>query len=133
MSNRFVYASVALLVLIIIGMLVGSFRLIIYPYLVLVGILLFIGLAKKIKVNKKIIWIPTIVTFLFLLLQGWLDLATLSSPIGGENLIFGFTISTAIYYLGIWTLCASFSLIYVWTFSQPQVEQSSINTNSLDL
>jgi hypothetical protein len=133
MSNRFVYASVALLVLIIIGMLVGSFRLIIYPYLVLVGILLFIGLAKKIKVNKKIIWIPTLVTFLFLLLQGWLDLTTLSSPIGGENLIFGFTISTAIYYLGIWTLCASFSLIYVWAFSQPQVEQSSINTNSLDL
>jgi hypothetical protein len=133
MSNRFVYSSVALLVLIIIGMLVGSFRLIIYPYLVLVGILLFIGLAKKIKVNKKIIWIPTIVTFLFLLLQGWLDLATLRSPIGGENLIFGFTISTAIYYLGIWTLCASFSLIYVWTFSQPQVEQSSLITNSLDL
>ncbi|PAE33765.1 hypothetical protein [Bacillus sp. 7884-1] len=133
MSNRFVYASTALLVLIIIGMLVGSFRLIIYPYIVLVGILLLIGLAKKIIVNKKIIWIPTIVTFLFLLLQGWLDIATLHSPIGGGNLILGFTISTAIYYVGIWTLCASFSLIYVWTFSKPEVKKSSINTNSLDI
>jgi hypothetical protein len=133
MSNKSVYAFAALLVLIIIGMLTGSFRLIIYPYIFIIGLLLLSGLAKKVKVNKKIIWIPTVVTCLFLLLHTWLDVATLHSPTGGVNLIFGFTLSTAIYYFGIWILCASFSLLYVWTFNKPEVTQSAIETNTLDV
>jgi hypothetical protein len=133
MSNKSVYAFAALLVLIIIGMLIGSFRLVIYPYMFVIGILLFSGLAKKVKVNKKIIWIPTIVTFLFLLLQTWLDIATLHSPTGGVNLILGLTVSSAIYYFGLWTLCASFSLLYVWTFNKPEVAQSAVDTNTLEI
>lgn len=133
MSNKSAYAFATLLLLVIIGLLIGSFRLVIYPYMVIVGLLLMGGLAKKLNVNKKIIWIPTVVTTLFLLLQIWLDLVTLHSPIGNGTLIFGITPSTAIYYLGIWLICASFSLIYAWTFNRPEEKQSAINTNTLDI
>jgi hypothetical protein len=133
MSNRSIFVFAALLVLIIIGMLAGSFRLIIYPYMLIIGLLLLIGLAKKIKVNKKIVWVPTIITLLFLLLQGWLDNATLQTPTGGVKLIFGFTVTNAIYYLGIWTLCACFSLIYAWVFNQREGTEAAVNSNTLDV
>lgn len=133
MSNKSVYAFAVLLLLVIIGMLTGSFRLVIYPYMLIVGLLLLGGLTKKLNVNKKLIWIPTVITVLFLLLQLCLDLVTLHSPIGNGKLIFGITTSTAIYYLGIWLVCASISLIYSRTFNLPEEKQSVIETNSLDV
>lgn len=133
MSNKSVYAFVFLLVLIIIGMLTGSFRFIIYPYMFIIGLLLISGLGKTLKVNKKMYWIPTSVTILFLLLMSWLDRATLQSTIGEGKLILGFTVSTAIYYLGIWTLCACISLLYAWTFNQQGGKQSNVDANTLDL
>ena len=89
MFNKSVYAFAALLLIVIIGMLTASFRLVIYPYMLIVGLLLFSGLAKKRNVNKNLIWIPTVITLLFLMLQLCLDLVTLHSPIGNGKLIFG--------------------------------------------
>jgi hypothetical protein len=114
-------------------MLAGSFRFIIYPYMFMIGLLLFSGISKKIKVNKSLLWIPVVVTILLLVFQIWLDQATLQSPAGGERLLFGFSISNAIYYLGIWVLCALFSLIFAWTFDKPEEKHSVSDTNTLDM
>jgi hypothetical protein len=133
MSNRAIYAVGTLLAFITIGMLLGSFRLIIYPYICILGLLFISGIGQSMKMNKKIRRFPLILTVLFLILFIGLDYVTLDSPIGDGDLFFGLSSSSAIYYLGIWILCLIVSMIYAWAFKQQDSKYYAVNSKSMDM
>jgi hypothetical protein len=98
-------------------MITGSWRIILYPYLIVIGISVLFGMLKSVKSNPRRIWVPLSVSIIYLILYGWLDIMTIDIPTGGSNLIFGLTPSMALYLLGIWPFAVLVCLLYAWTNS----------------
>lgn len=116
-SDKLIYLLLFLVSLIFIGAMTGSWRIILYPYLIIVGIAVLFGIWKSVHRNPRKIWIPIAVSILYLFLYGWLDIMTLVKPTGGDGYIFGLTPSMALYLLLIWPLANIMCLLYAWTFS----------------
>lgn len=117
-SNRLMYALLGLVILIIIGMLTASWRVILYPYLFVIGISILLGLTKTIQTKRHLIWVPFGVTALYLVLYVWLDVISLKSPTGGTGYVLGMVPTTAIFLLGIWPTAILVSLLYAWIFPE---------------
>lgn len=116
-SDKVIYTLFVLVTLTLIGMFVGSWRVILYPYLIVIGIAILLGLMKTIKQNPKMIVVPIVVSAVYLVLYIWLDIMTLNLPTGGVKYVFGLTPSMALYLLGIWPLANIICLLYAWTFT----------------
>lgn len=116
-SDKMIYTVLLLVSATLIGMFTGSWRIILYPYLVVIGIAILAGLVKSVKSNPRNIWIPASVSLVFIMLYGWLDIITIDSPTGGTSYILGLTPSMAVYLLGIWPLTNLICLMYAWTFT----------------
>ncbi|KAA0965210.1 hypothetical protein FQ087_02550 [Sporosarcina sp. ANT_H38] len=116
-SDKIIYTFLLLVSVTLIGMLTGSWRIILYPYLVVIGIAILAGLVKNVKRNPRKIWIPASVSLAYIILYSWLDMITIDSPTGGTSYILGLTPSMAIYLLGIWPLANLICLLYAWTFT----------------
>lgn len=116
-TDKLVYTLLFLVSLILIGIVIGSWRIVLYSYLIVIGMAVLFGMLKSVKNNPRKIWIPVSVSVIYLILYGWLDVMTLDLPTGGNNYIFGLTPSIALYVLGIWPLAILMCLIYAWTFS----------------
>lgn len=116
-SDKLIYTLLILVSLSLLGMLTASWRLILYSYLIVIGLAIFTGISKSVKENPRKIWIPILVSGAYLLLYAWLDILTMNSPTGGSASIFGLTPSLALYVLGIWPLANIICLLYAWTFS----------------
>ncbi len=120
-TNRLIYALLSMIVLVILGMLTASWRVILYPYLFVIGISVLIGLISLIQSNRKFIWLPIGLVGLYLLLFIWLDVVSWGSPTGGGdsvNYVLGLVPSTAIFFLGIWPVSVLAPLLYAWTFTK---------------
>lgn len=115
-SDKLIYLLLILISLTFIGTVTGSWRLILYPYLIVIGIAILFGVLKNVKKQPYKIWIPIVVSVIYLVLYGWLDIMTIDSPTGGESYIFGLTPSMALYLLLIWPLANIICLLYAWTF-----------------
>lgn len=109
-------ALLVLMVVMLIGMLTGSWRAVLYPYLVVIGLCLAVGLVKAICRWKHLIALPVAVPVLYLALFVVLDVLTVKEPTGGSGTVFGLVPSTALYLLGIWPLALVLTLLYAWTF-----------------
>jgi len=123
-SDKIIYTILLLVSVTLIGMLTGSWRIILYPYLVVIGIAILAGLVKNVEKNPRKIWIPASVSLAYIILYSWLDVSTIDSPTGGTSYILGLTPSMAIYLLGIWPLANLVCLLYAWTFTY---EESVLN------
>lgn len=115
-TDKLIYSLLVFTGIMIVGMFLASWRLILYAYLIMIGISILFGLLRHVKVNRSFMWIPIGTSIAYLTLYVWLDLITLGSPNGGEGLILGMTPATALYFLGIWPLSVLVSLLYAWTF-----------------
>lgn len=116
-TDKLIYLLLVLVGLTFIGTLTGSWHLILYPYLIVIGIAVLFGIMKNVKQSPNKIWIPVIVSAVYLILYIWLDMLTQNSPTGGEGYIFGLTPSMALYILLIWPIANIMCLLYAWTFS----------------
>jgi len=123
LSNRLIYAMLGLLVLVIIGMLVGSWRIVLYPFLLIVGISISFGLTRALRSNQGVLLIPVGVVALLLALYGSLDLMSVADP-AGEGMVFGFAPTTALYFFGITPVILLVGLAFALTFSRdaPELE-----------
>ncbi|BCJ86113.1 hypothetical protein [Effusibacillus dendaii] len=116
-ADKWIYAFTGLVILILIGMLTGAWRIILYPYLFIIGIGVLLGLWQQLKRKPQLIWVPVSITVLYLILYVWLDVLSLHSPTGGSTLVFGMVPTTALFFLGIWPIAILVSLLYGLTFS----------------
>lgn len=115
--DKLMYTLLFLVSLILIGMITGSWRIILYPYLIVIGISVLFGMLKSVKSNPRRIWVPVSVSIIYLILYGWLDIMTNDLPTGGINYLFGLTPSMALYILGIWPFAVLVCFLYAWTYS----------------
>lgn len=132
--DQVIYVLLGLVIVMLIGMVTGSWRFVLYPFLLVIGLAIFMGLIKDIERNPRKIWIPVSVSVIYFILYIAHDLITLNSPTGGTGFVFGLTPAMALYFFGIWPLAVLVCLLYVITFSiQPkqkkdhQTEKTKIN------
>jgi hypothetical protein len=114
--DKLIYTLLFLVSLTLIGMITASWRIILYPYLIVIGIAILLGMLKNVKKNPRKIWIPISVSAIYIILYAWLDIMTIGSPTGGDTYILGLTPSMALYVLGIWPFANVICLLYAWTF-----------------
>lgn len=118
--DKLIYTLLSLVTIIFIGTITGSWRFILYPYLIVIGIAILFGILKNVKQNPRKMWIPVSVVIVYIILYAWLDIMTIDTPTGGSKYIFGLTPSMALYILGIWPLANLICLLYAWTFSKEE-------------
>lgn len=119
--DQAIYVLLGLVIVMLIGMVTGSWRAVLYPFLLVIGLAIFMGLIKDIERNPRKIWIPVSVSVIYFILYIAHDLITLNSPTGGTGFVFGLTPAMALYFFGIWPLAVLVCLLYVITFSiQPK-------------
>lgn len=116
-ADKIIYALLVLVSLTLVGMLMGSWRVILYPYLIVIGLSIFIGLLKNIQTNRKLILIPILVSTIYFLLYIGLDFVMFSDMVSETNYIFGLTPGIALYLLLIWPLANIICLLYAVTFT----------------
>ncbi|KOP78554.1 hypothetical protein AMS59_11985 [Lysinibacillus sp. FJAT-14745] len=118
--DKLIYTLLSLVIITFIGTITGSWRFILYPYLIVIGIAILFGILKNVKQNPRKMWIPVSVVIVYIILYAWLDIMTIDTPTGGSKYIFGLTPSMALYILGIWPLANLICLLYAWTFSKEE-------------
>jgi hypothetical protein len=106
-------------VLILIGMLVTSWKLILYPYFVMIGIILAISLGKILLSSKHLIIIPAVSSAIFIILFMLLDANGWTSATGGGNAtkyFLGLVPTTFIYLVFVSSTVILLSFLYIWVF-----------------
>lgn len=124
--NRLIYAMLGLVVLIIVGMLIASWRMVLYPFLLIVGISILFGLTRAVQRNRSVLLLPIGVVVLLVALYGWLDSMSVADP-DGEGIVLGLAPTTALYFFGIMPAFLLVGLAFSLTFSQdaPELEEDS--------
>jgi len=118
--NKSIYLLLFTVIIILAGMLFESWRLVLYPYMLVIGICIAIGLSKSIKLNRSFIWLPILT---IVLLTGFfiaIDILTLDPGAHINSYIFGLSPSTAVLLLGVWPVVVLLSLVYSLTFSSAE-------------
>lgn len=120
--DKVIYLFLVLVSLTFIGMVFQSWRIILYPYLIVIGITVLIGMWKSIKHIPYKIWIPVIVSIIYIVLYGGLDFISHGSPTEGDYYIFGLTPTMALYLMGLLPLAVLICLLYALTFTSQITE-----------
>lgn len=133
--DQAIYVLLGLVIVMLTGMIIGSWRAVLYPFLIVIGITIFLGLIKDIEQTPKKIWIPISVSVIYLVLYIAHDVLTLDSSTGGSSFIFGLSPSMALYLVGIWPMAVFVCLLFTLTFStkrkqqkEAHIEQRKINS-----
>lgn len=117
-KERFAYLPYAVLVLTVAaaaGMLIGSWRLVLYPSILLFGVLISLGMRSGSR--SPAVRIPAAVVALLLTLFIVLDLMGLGNP-SGEGLVLGLSPLTALYFFGVGPAVVLVGLLYGLAFPQ---------------
>lgn len=117
LSNKLMYALLGLVILLTIGMLVGSWRMVLYPFLPIAGICITYGLLRNVRSNRMMLLLPISLVALLTVLYIWLDAMSVADP-DGEGLVLGFAPTTALYFFGITPVTLLVGLAFALTFSE---------------
>ncbi|PAQ15645.1 hypothetical protein [Bacillus sp. FJAT-42315] len=100
------------------GMVLHSWRMIIYSYIFALGLLLTISLGYYIQKNKIFLFIPVACSVLFYSLFLLADRLGLGTPLAGGNsttYILGVVPTTAVFLYGIASMILVVPLLYAWS------------------
>lgn len=124
LSDWLVYAMLGLMVVILIGMLTGSWRVVLYPFLLVIGISIILGFVRQIAGGRSAVALASAggVVALFFVLFVWVDLLSGGEPTGSTAYILGMTPVTALYVIGVPLLVALPGLLYALTFTREDVD-----------
>lgn len=101
-TDGLVTLMLVLVSIMLVGMLTASWRVVLYPYLVVVGVVILLGLGKRRHHDRVLMGLGVGVTLAYLALYLWLDVAMTPELGSSTNLIGGLVPTTAIYFLAIW-------------------------------
>lgn len=101
-TDRLVILMLALVSIMLVGMLTTSWRVVLYPYLVVVGVVILLGVGQRRHHDRVLLGLGAGVTLVYLALYLWFDVAMDSELGSNTDLIGGVVPSTAIYFFAIW-------------------------------
>lgn len=123
LSNRLIYALLGLVVLMLIGMIFSSWRVVLYPFLVIVGINILFGFTKELPGGKRPFLVAGPVVGLLIVLFVALDVISGGEPTGSTNYVLGMTPPMALYVIGFPVLIVLVGFLYALTFTNEDVEE----------
>jgi predicted acyltransferase len=108
-------------------MLLASWRIVLYPFLLVVGISILFGFVRRIQEGDSLVpaLVAGSVVVLFFILFIWVDVLSGGEPPGSTNYVFGMTPAMAVYVIGVPILVALPSLLYALTFTREDLETAS--------
>lgn len=122
LSSKLMYVLLGLTVLMLIGMLTGSWRVILYPFLLVVGVSILFGFTREIGNRSRPLLIAGPVVILFVVLFLVLDISTGMQPTGSASRVLGMTPPMAWYLLGFPPLTILVGVLYAVTFQNEEPE-----------
>ena len=123
LSNRMIYVVLGLVVLMLVGMLLSSWRVILYPLTFLIGISILFGYTRELPGKKWPLLVAGSVVVLYGLLFVLLDLLTGGEPTGSTNYVLGMTPPMALYIISFPLLVILAGVLYGLTFQQEDVQE----------
>lgn len=124
LSDRLIYALGGLAILMIIGMLASSWRMILYPIILVMGISILFGNLRELPDRKRPLLVAGLVVVLFGSLFIVIDIMTGGDPTGrSTNYVLGMTPPTALYMIGFPLLVVLAGVLYGLTFQQEDAEE----------
>jgi hypothetical protein len=124
LSDRLIYVLLGLTVLMIVGMLTSSWRMILYPVILVMGISILFGFLRELPERKRALLVAGSVAGGFALLFVIIDIMTGGEPTGrSTTYVLGMTPPTALYMLGFPLLVVLAGVLYALTFQQEDVQE----------
>ena len=111
-TNRLVTALLILVCLMIVGMLTGSWRVVLYPYLAAIGIIILLGIGTRRADNPAFLALGAGVSAVYFALFIWLDVVMGAGLDSNTGLIGGVVPSAAIYFFAIWPFGMIVAFLY---------------------
>lgn len=111
-TDRLVNLLLLLVTVMLIGMLTGSWRIVLYPYLVVVGVILLLGVGSARARDPIYLRFAICVTAIYFGLYIWLDFVIDADVSANTPLIGGVIPSTAIYFYLIWPMGLIVAVMY---------------------
>lgn len=122
LSNRLMYAFLGLTLLIMVGMLTGSWRAVLYPFLLMAGVSILFGFTREMSGSLRPLLVAGTVVLTFGVLFVGLDLMTGGEPTGSTDYVLGMTPPMAWYLLGFPPLALLACVLYALTFKEEEPE-----------
>jgi len=101
-TDRLVTLLLVLVTIMLVGMLTASWRVVLYPYLIVLGVIILLGVGSRRGKDPVLMCFGIAVPIVYVLLYVWLDVVMAGTSAEGSELVFGLVPSTAIYFLAIW-------------------------------
>lgn len=111
-TNRLVTALLVLVILMLVGMLTGSWRVVLYPYLAVIGIIILLGVGSRRADSPIYLALGAGVSAVYFALFIWLDVVMGPGIDADTALIGGVVPSTAIYFFAIWPFGMVVAVLY---------------------
>ncbi len=122
-SNRLIYAFLGLTVLMLVGMLLSSWRVVLYPLIPVIGICILFGYTRELPGRKWPLAVAGSIVILYGLLFVVLDLMTGGEPTGRTDYVLGMTPPMALYIISFPLLVILAGVLYGLTFKQEDVQE----------
>ena len=123
LSNRMIYAVLGLVILMLIGMLLSSWRVVLYPLVLLIGISILFGYTRELPGRKWPLVVAGSIVVLYGLLFILVDILTGGEPTGSTNYVLGMTPPMALYIISFPLLVILVGVLYGLTFKQEDVQE----------
>ncbi|MGF1471436.1 MAG: hypothetical protein ACFB50_06805 [Rubrobacteraceae bacterium] len=123
LSNRMMYVVLGLVALILIGMLLSSWRVILYPLIPLIGISILFGYTRELPDRKWPLLVAGSIVVLYGLLFIVLDAMTGGRPTDSTNYVLGMTPPMALYVISFPLIVILAGVLYGLTFKQEDVQE----------
>lgn len=107
----------------LLGMLLSSWRIILYPLLLVIGIAILFGYTRELSGRRWPFLVAGSVVVLYGVLFLVIDVMTGGEPTGSTDYVLGMTPPMALYVLGFPVLIILAGLLYGLTFKQEDVEE----------
>ncbi len=132
LSSKLMYVLLGLTVLMLIGMLTGSWRAILYPFLLVVGVSILFGFTRELGSRNRPLLVAGPVVILLAVLFLVLDITTGMQPTGSGSRVLGMTPPMAWYLLGFPPLGILAGILYAVTFQNEEPETPQRVANEAD-
>lgn len=111
-TNRLVILLLVLVSIMIIGMVTSSWRVVLYPYLMVIGVVILLGVGTRRNRDRVLMGLGVGVALVYIALYVWLDL-TMAPDLGSStDLVGGVVPTTAIYFFVIWPFGLVIAALY---------------------
>lgn len=101
-TDRLVTLLLVLVTIMLVGMLTASWRVVLYPYLVVIGVIILLGVGARRGKDPVLLGFGIAVPLIYIALYVWLEVVMAGDPGSSTDLVLGLVPSTAVYFFAIW-------------------------------